>query len=69
MNGEDLLAFRSEDEGLTWSSPTKINAVADRMEIYGALSTDGGKTWQTGRTGLSFARRPCLRMLPSFRCV
>lgn len=73
MNGADLLAFHSEDEGITWSSPTKINAIATssreglhnlasgpqgqlyatwldlrsgQMEIYGALSADGGKTWR-----------------------
>lgn len=72
MNGADLRAFHSEDEGRTWASPATINTAATsareglhnlaaspqgrlyatwldlrsgQMEIYGALSADGGQTW------------------------
>lgn len=74
-NGKDgdVLSWRSADNGLTWSGPSRVNTVAgsareglqglaagpdgrvfcawldlrnNRTEIFGAASSDGGKTWQ-----------------------
>ncbi len=72
MNHEDLFAFHSDDEGRTWSAPSRVNDTGSsareglhnlaagpkgqlyltwldlrsgKMEIYGALSSDSGKTW------------------------
>ncbi len=70
--GDELLAFRSTDAGITWSEPVAINEVpasaneglhdlasspegqlfvtwldlrSGKMELWGAESADGGKTW------------------------
>lgn len=72
----DILAWRSTDNGTSWSGPLKVNAVSGsareglhgmaamtdgrifcswldlrsgKMEIYGAASADGGKSWNEDR--------------------
>ncbi|MFM7132479.1 MAG: exo-alpha-sialidase [bacterium] len=72
----DILAWRSTDNGASWSGPLKVNTVSGsareglhgmaalahgrifcswldlrsgKMEIYGASSADGGKSWNADR--------------------